>query len=57
MHKPLEHKGTQAQQKRFRDMINKYQVTAIFAGHLHKDGGDSYWEGRVPMYLSGSTSQ
>lgn len=57
MHKPLKHKGTRAQQKRFYDMINKYQVTAIFAGHLHTEGGDMYWEGSVPMYLSGSTSQ
>ncbi|WP_460127739.1 metallophosphoesterase family protein [Pseudomonas sp. H1_D05] len=57
MHKPLRHQGTQAQQKRFTDMVNKYQVTAIFAGHLHKDGGDAYWEGSVPIYLSGSTSQ
>ncbi|WP_435035829.1 metallophosphoesterase family protein [Pseudomonas neuropathica] len=57
MHKPFDHKGSQAQQKRFRDMVNKYQVTAIFAGHLHKDGGDAYWEGSVPIYLSGSTSQ
>lgn len=57
MHKPFDHKGNQAQQRRFHDMVNKYQVTAIFAGHLHKDGGDAYWEGSVPMYLSGSTSQ
>lgn len=57
MHKPLNHMGTQAQQKRFYDMVNKYRVTAIFAGHLHEDGGDAYQEGNVPMYLSGSTSQ
>lgn len=57
MHKPLDHKGSYTQQKRFRDMVNKYQVTAIFAGHLHKDGGDAYQEGNVPVYLSGSTSQ
>jgi hypothetical protein len=57
MHKPFDHKGNQAQIKRFHDMVNKYQVTAIFAGHLHRDGGDGYWEGSVPMYLSGSTSQ
>ena len=57
MHKPLSHDGNHEQQKRFREMLNKYQVTAIFAGHLHKDGGDSYWKGNVPMYLSGSTSQ
>lgn len=57
MHKPFEMKGDSAQQKRFREMLDKYQVTAIFAGHLHQDGGDSYWVGNVPMYLSGSTSQ
>jgi len=57
MHKPLRHKGSPEQLKRFRDMVNKYQVTAIFAGHLHTDGGDAYWQGGVPMYLSGSTSQ
>lgn len=57
MHKPFTRKGTPAQNKRFYDMVNKYQVTAIFAGHEHKDGGDSYWLGGVPMYLSGATSQ
>lgn len=57
MHKPFEMMGNAAQLQRFRDMITKYQVTAIFAGHLHKDGGDSFRLGNVPMYLSGSTSQ
>ena len=57
MHKPLEIKGDASQQKRFIEMIRKYQVTAVFAGHLHKDGGSSYWLGNVPMYLSGATSQ
>ncbi len=57
MHKPLRHQGSPEQKKRFHDMVNKYQVTAIFAGHLHTEGGSSYWEGSVPMYLSGSTSQ
>ncbi|QXI24563.1 MULTISPECIES: metallophosphoesterase family protein [Pseudomonas] len=57
MHKPLRHQGSREQLKRFHDMVNKYQVTAIFAGHLHTEGGESYWEGSVPMYLSGSTSQ
>lgn len=57
MHKPFEMQGDARQQKRFIEMIDKYQVTAIFAGHLHKDGGDSYWKGSVPMYLSGATSQ
>ncbi|WP_347340327.1 hypothetical protein [Pseudomonas sp. TH06] len=57
MHKPLEMKGDASQQKRFIEMIRKYQVTAVFAGHLHRDGGNSYWLGNVPMYLSGATSQ
>lgn len=57
MHKPFGDKVSPEQNKRFLDMINKYQVTAIFAGHLHRDGGDAYWKGSVPMYLSGSTSQ
>ncbi|HWH85301.1 MAG TPA: metallophosphoesterase [Pseudomonas sp.] len=57
MHKPMRMMGDATQQKRFFDMIDKYQVTAIFAGHLHKDGGDVYWKGSVPMYLSGATSQ
>ncbi|WNZ86192.1 metallophosphoesterase family protein [Pseudomonas sp. P108] len=57
MHKPFGDKVSPAQNKRFLDMISKYQVTAIFAGHLHRDGGDAYWKGNVPMYLSGSTSQ
>lgn len=56
MHKPLEMKDA-SQQKRFIEMVKKYEVTAVFAGHLHKDGGSSYWLGNVPMYLSGATSQ
>jgi cytolysin (calcineurin-like family phosphatase) len=57
MHKPFGDKVSPEQNKRFLDMINKYQVTAIFAGHWHRDGGDAYWKGSVPMFLSGSTSQ
>lgn len=57
MHKPFEMKGSPSQQKRFIEMLKTYKVTAVFAGHLHKDGGSSYWLGNVPMYLSGATSQ
>ncbi|MBC8999982.1 metallophosphoesterase [Pseudomonas sp. N40(2020)] len=57
MHKPFDMQGNEAQLRRFREMLDKYQVTAVFAGHLHQDGGSSYWLGNVPMYLSGATSQ
>lgn len=57
MHKPFDMKGDAAQLRRFREMLDKYQVTAVFAGHLHQEGGQSYWLGNVPMYLSGATSQ
>ncbi|WP_332761622.1 metallophosphoesterase family protein [Pseudomonas koreensis] len=57
MHKPFGDKVSPEQNRRFLDMISKYQVTAIFAGHWHRDGGDAYWKGSVPMFLSGSTSQ
>ncbi|VVM96113.1 metallophosphoesterase family protein [Pseudomonas fluorescens] len=57
MHKPFSDKVNPAQNQRFLDMISKYQVTAVFAGHLHEEGGNAYWKGKVPMYLSGSTSQ
>ncbi|CAI8832229.1 Phosphoesterase [Pseudomonas sp. IT-347P] len=57
MHKPFDYMGSEQQQKRFYDLVNKYQVTAIFAGHLHRDWGGGGWLGDVPIYLSGSTSQ
>ncbi|QZA96323.1 metallophosphoesterase [Pseudomonas mandelii] len=57
MHKPLEMMGNSEQEWRFYQMIRKYEVTAIFAGHLHDQGGDAYEVNGVPMYLSGATSQ
>ncbi|WP_339447732.1 metallophosphoesterase family protein [Pseudomonas sp. EA_5y_Pfl2_R50] len=57
MHKPFDWAGNWDQQKRFRDMIEKYQVTAIFAGHFHADGGSMSSIGGVPMFLSGAASQ
>jgi len=57
MHKPYEWKGSWDQEKRFREMIEKYQVTAMFAGHFHDEGGSHTYMGSVPMFLSGSASQ
>jgi cytolysin (calcineurin-like family phosphatase) len=57
MHKPYEWSGSWDQEKRFRAMIEKYQVTAIFAGHFHADGGSKTYMGSVPMFLSGAASQ
>jgi cytolysin (calcineurin-like family phosphatase) len=57
MHKPYEWKGSWDQEKRFREMIEKYQVTAMFAGHFHDEGGSQTYMGSVPMFLSGSASQ
>lgn len=41
-------------------MIEKYAVTAVFAGHLHTDPGGYYRNsssfGSVPVYLSGGAS-
>ncbi|MFJ2712660.1 metallophosphoesterase family protein [Pseudomonas sp. NPDC087346] len=57
MHKPFEWSGSWDQEKRFRAMIEKYQVTAMFAGHFHADGGSKTYMGSVPMFLSGAASQ
>jgi cytolysin (calcineurin-like family phosphatase) len=38
-------------------MLEKYQVTAIFAGHYHGEGGSQTYMGSVPMFLSGAASQ
>jgi len=57
MHKPYDWKGSRDQEKRFMDMIEKYQVTAMFAGHIHQSGGRTRYIGDVPMFLSGSASQ
>lgn len=57
MHKPYDWNGNWDQEKRFRNMIEQYQVTAIFAGHLHRNGGRVSQIGTVPMFLSGAASQ
>ncbi|MVV48207.1 phosphoesterase [Pseudomonas sp. PB120] len=57
MHKPNEFMGDWSQEKRFRDMIDKYEVTAIFAGHLHGSGGSTWYTSSVPGFISGSASQ
>ncbi|CAN7595373.1 MULTISPECIES: metallophosphoesterase family protein [unclassified Pseudomonas] len=57
MHKPYDWQGDWSQESRFRDMIAKYEVTAIFAGHLHENGGSMSYRGNVPVFLSGSASQ
>ena len=57
MHKPNDFMGDWSQEKRFRDMIDKYEVTAIFAGHLHGHGGAIWYTNGVPGFISGSASQ
>ena len=57
MHKPYDWAGSWDQEKRFREMIETYQVTAIFAGHFHAEGGSKTNVGSVPMFLSGAASQ
>ena len=57
MHKPYDWTGSWEQQKRFREMLEKYQVTAMFAGHYHGEGGNQIYMGSVPMFLSGAASQ
>lgn len=57
MHAPDQWKGTWEQQRRFAAMVAKYEVTAIFAGHYHVEGGSTQYIGGVPTFLSGSASQ
>ncbi|QJI41333.1 phosphoesterase [Pseudomonas sp. ADAK2] len=63
MHKPDKWKCSPQQVERFRLMIQKYQVTAVFAGHYHRSVG-TWWGydqrtffGDVPVFLSGGASQ
>jgi hypothetical protein len=62
MHKPDRWKGSSEQIKRFKAMIARYEVTAVFAGHLHNDPGRfTGWNkkdyfGDVPVFLSGGAS-
>lgn len=62
MHKPDRWKGTAEQIARFKAIIERYKVTAVFAGHLHTEPGSYYgWSkrdyfGDVPVFLSGGAS-
>jgi hypothetical protein len=63
MHQVYDWKGSEEQISRFRQMIEKYKVTAVFGGHDHWGAGlypqsrvDETF-GEVPVYLSGSASQ
>ncbi|QVW25164.1 metallophosphoesterase [Pseudomonas hormoni] len=62
MHKPDEWKGSAEQIERFKKMIERYEVTAVFAGHMHsRPGKYTRWNtrqyfGEVPVFLSGSSS-
>lgn len=62
MHKPDRWKGSAEQIARFKAIIERYKVTAVFAGHLHTEPGSYYgWSkrdyfGDVPVFLSGGAS-
>ncbi|MHC8371296.1 metallophosphoesterase family protein [Pseudomonas sp. MDT1-85] len=62
MHKPDRWKGSTEQIARFKAIIERYKVTAVFAGHLHTEPGSYYgWNkrdyfGDVPVFLSGGAS-
>ncbi|AWM91254.1 phosphoesterase [Pseudomonas sp. 31-12] len=62
MHKPDRWKGSPEQIERFKAMIARYEVTAVFAGHLHSEPGRfTGWNrtdyfGDVPVFLSGGAS-
>jgi len=58
MHKARGWMGNDQQIERFRNMIQTYKVTAVFAGHNYWHSG-RYWNavdefGNVPVFLSGS---
>ncbi|WP_312935176.1 metallophosphoesterase family protein [Pseudomonas sp.] len=59
LHKPDDWDGSRDEAMRFKAMIRHYRVSALFAGHLHKEPGAFYrgHYGQVPIYLSGSASQ
>lgn len=60
MHNPRDWKDNYGATYRFKTLIERYQVTAVFAGHLHYSMGayDSpFIFGSVPAFLSGSSSQ
>lgn len=59
IHKPNAWKNGPSE--RFRNMLKKYDVKAVFAGHYHYDLGQQFYSknyfGDIPVYLSGSSSQ
>lgn len=57
MHKPYNWGDDTQLFRRFVDIIKKYEVTAIFGGHLHFDGGNVWMMNGVPIFVSGSASQ
>lgn len=62
LHKPERWQGSGAQIERFKAMIERYKVTAVFAGHFHEQAGrytgwnQSSYFGTVPVFLSGAAS-
>jgi cytolysin (calcineurin-like family phosphatase) len=60
MHKPSRWKGGMHDRQRFAALIERFGVTAVFAGHLHDRQGQYHSGeafGSVPVFLSGSASQ
>lgn len=59
VHKPNDWKGGPSE--KFKELLKKYDVKAVFCGHYHKKVGlyDSYRDyfGDIPVFLSGSASQ
>lgn len=59
VHKP--NKWKSGPNERFKNMLKKYDVKAVFAGHYHSSVGPQYsysdYFGNIPVYLSGSSSQ
>ncbi|MDR0210074.1 MAG: metallophosphoesterase [Pseudomonas putida] len=61
LHQPDDWDGTEEDLMHFRDMINHFQVNAVFGGHYHREAGGWHRSNRqygvVPVFLSGSASQ
>lgn len=60
MHDTHDWKGGVPDRQRFRALIERFGVTAVFAGHLHNEPGEYFSStafGSVPVFLSGSASE
>lgn len=60
MHSPWDWEDERNLTHRFRNLIKKYQVTAVFAGHLHNQIGSysaKHYFADVPLFVSGSSSR